>query len=567
MTSTPSTSPAGRRPQLAQGAGPPGAGPPGTDTPSTDPPSVGPPSTEPDRGPARRARAQRRLAALARRATAGQPLRRTLVASIVALFVVVTVATTLATVLVTQESLERQLDAQVVQTAARAVDRWGHRRTPRGGDLATRPTDGPTTGQTPSGDAPPSGLGGNYLLLDVRRGDVRQFIVFTHEGSRATDEHELDDAQERLLEAPLGASPVTVDLGHDFGTYRVIRSETPDGEVLVSGIPTRAMDDTLRTIVLVTVAVGLLGIGALGLATAWLVRVNLRPLERVAGTAGRVSRLPLHEGKVLLAERVPTADTDTRTEVGQVGSALNELLDHVDSSLQARHASETQLRQFVADASHELRTPLATISGYAELSRRETSPVPEGTRHALSRIESEAARMARLVEDLLLLARLDAGRPLERAPVDLTRLVIDTVSDARAAGPDHRWKLDLPAEAVETTGDQSRLTQVVVNLLANARAHTPPRTTVTARVRAEGGNALIQVADDGPGISPDLLPRIFSRFARGDAARHRACGSTGLGLSIVQAVVTAHHGTVQVASTPGGTVFTVRLPLRLPERP
>ncbi len=500
------------------------------------------------------------LTNVSRRVTAGQPLSRTLVASIVALFIAVTLATTVATVLIAKESLGRQLDAQVVQTANRAWDRWGHRRPLRGGDLTPRQGGSPTAGTTTAEDAPPAGLGGSYLLLDLRDGEVQQFVVFSADGTRATDSHELDMAEEQLLDASLGGAPMTVDLGHDFGTYRVIRSQNSDGNVLISGIPTRAMDDTLRTIALITVAVALLGMIVLAAGTAWLVRVNLRPLQRVAATAGRVSRLPLHEGKVLLAERVPPADTDKRTEVGQVGAALNELLDHIDSSLQARHASETQLRQFVADASHELRTPLAAISGYAELSRRETSPVPDGIRHAIGRIESEAGRMARLVEDLLLLARLDAGRPLERTPVDLTRLVIDAVSDARAAGPQHRWQLDLPPEAVEAYGDQARLTQVVVNLLANARAHTPPGTTVTVRVRAEPGKALIEVADNGPGIAPDLLPRIFSRFSRGDAARTRTSGSTGLGLSIVEAVVAAHRGTVSVTSAPGRTTFTVTIP-------
>jgi len=298
------------------------------------------------------------------------------------------------------------------------------------------------------------------------------------------------------------------------------------------------------------------------------VRRNLAPLQRVAHTATRVSRLKLDSGDVALAERVPEADTDPRTEVGQVGLALNKMLDNVDSALQARHESETRVRQFVADASHELRTPLASIRGYAELSRREPEPEPPGVTHALGRVESEALRMSALVDDLLLLARLDAGRPLERQPVDLTMLAVDAVSDARAAAPDRQWRLDLPEEPVELTGDAHRLHQVVANLLANARTHTPAGTTVTTTVRQESGGVRIAVHDDGPGVPPALQPNVFERFTRGDDSRYRGQvngngtgnGSTGLGLSIVAAVTQAHGGRVELVSRPGDTTFAVTLP-------
>jgi two-component system OmpR family sensor kinase len=244
--------------------------------------------------------------------------------------------------------------------------------------------------------------------------------------------------------------------------------------------------------------------------------------------------------------------------VGQVGSALNRMLDNVESALEARQESEMQLRQFVADASHELRTPLAAISGYTELTRRgELSPDIE---YSLTRIASQTERMTALVEDLLLLARLDAGRPLERGEVDLTRLVVDAVADAHAAGPDHKWQLAVPDEPVVVPGDGSRLAQVLANLLANARTHTPPGTSVTVALGEDRRYAQLSVSDDGPGIPPDLLPHIFERFARGSTSRSRDNGSTGLGLAIVRAVVAAHHGTVDVASRPGRTEFTVRLP-------
>jgi two-component system OmpR family sensor kinase len=273
-----------------------------------------------------------------------------------------------------------------------------------------------------------------------------------------------------------------------------------------------------------------------------------------------VSQLQLDSGQVALAPRVPAADTDTRTEVGQVGTALNRMLDNVADALNARHASEQRVRQFVADASHELRTPLASIRGYAEYSLRQRADLSEPVAHALVRVQSEADRLSELVEDLLLLARLDAGRPLERDRVDLSQLVVEALSDARAAGPDHVWSLDLPGEPIETDGDLRKLQQVLVNLLANARVHTPAGTRVHVALARVDGRPTLRVEDDGPGIPLELQPEVFTRFARGDASRNRVAGSTGLGLSIVEAVIAAHNGHVAMDSRPGHTVFTVTLP-------
>ncbi|MFD0269720.1 sensor histidine kinase [Streptomyces sp. NPDC127106] len=343
-----------------------------------------------------------------------------------------------------------------------------------------------------------------------------------------------------------------------LGTYRVLAS--PDG-ALALGYPLTEVDSTVSRLIAVEVCVTLAGLIAASLAGQALVGVALRPLHRVAATATRVSELPLHSGEPVLHERVPEAEADPRTEVGQVGAALNRMLGHVSSALTARQQSEMRVRQFVADASHELRTPLASIRGYAELTRRGREEPGPDTRHALGRIESEATRMTGLVEDLLLLARLDAGRALSLTDTDLAPLVVDAVSDARAAGPDHHWRLDLPDEPAPVRADAARLQQVLVNLLANARTHTPPGTTVTARVSRETTAVRLSITDDGPGIPPALLPHIFERFARGDASRSRAAGSTGLGLAIVEAVVTAHGGHVGVRSEPGRTCFEVRLPL------
>ena len=322
---------------------------------------------------------------------------------------------------------------------------------------------------------------------------------------------------------------------------------------------------------------------------AGLIQFSLRPLRRVAATATRVTELPLDSGEVTLPAGVP--DTDPRTEVGRVGAAFNRMLFHVEKALGRRAASEARLRRFAADASHELRTPLSAIRGYAELALRHPGPVPEDVTHALRRVQSESARMTVLVDDLLLLARLDAGRPLEREPVDLSRLAIETTSDARVARGDHRWRLDLPDEPVMVQGDEHRLHQVMANLLSNAGKHTPAGSTVsvalalgatvTATGTATAGTAAVQrgvvpsgprvelsITDDGPGIPPELLPELFERFTRGDTGRARevsAAGkSTGLGLAIVDAVVAAHGGCITVTSRPGMTRFAILLPL-LPE--
>ena len=287
----------------------------------------------------------------------------------------------------------------------------------------------------------------------------------------------------------------------------------------------------------------------------------------MAATATRVTELPLASGQVTLPDRVP--DANPRTEVGQVGAAFNRMLGHVEAALARRAASEARLRRFAADASHELRTPLAAIRGYAELALRHPGPVPGEIEHALRRVESESARMSVLVDELLLLAQLDAGRPLAQEPVDLTRLAIDATSDARVAAPTHRWLLELPDEPVQVRGDEHRLHQVLANLMSNAAQHTPPGTTVTVTLTTTNGSpgspgdVQLSVTDNGPGIPPDLQPTLFERFVRGDTARTHQAGqaaSTGLGLAIVDAVTTAHGGTVHLDSQPGTTRFTITLP-------
>ena len=381
----------------------------------------------------------------------------------------------------------------------------------------------------------------------------------------------------------------TVTLTSLNGEYLLTKVQASPDDVLITGLPLATVDNTLNNVEntehVVFAAVLLLAV-VLG---AGLIQVSLRPLRRVAATATRVTELPLDSGEVTLPAGVP--DTDPRTEVGRVGAAFNRMLFHVERALGRRAASEARLRRFAADASHELRTPLSAIRGYAELALRHQGPVPEDVTHALRRVQSESARMTVLVDDLLLLARLDAGRPLEREPVDLSRLVIETTSDARVARGDHHWRLDLPDEPVMVQGDEHRLHQVMANLLSNAGKHTPAASTVsvalalgaTATVTGAttAGTAAVQrgvvpsgprvelsITDDGPGIPPELLPDLFERFTRGDTGRARevsAAGkSTGLGLAIVDAVVAAHGGCITVTSRPGMTRFAILLPL-LPE--
>ncbi|MFE1962124.1 sensor histidine kinase [Streptomyces sp. NPDC059479] len=355
-----------------------------------------------------------------------------------------------------------------------------------------------------------------------------------------------------------------------LGAYRVTAIPGDDKDVLVTGLPLRPVKETVHRLEGVEAAVFGVTLVATGTVGALWVRLSLRPLRAVTATAASVAELPLASGEVAMPDPVPVGDP--HTEVGQVGTAVNRMLGHVGNALERRQAGEERLRRFAADASHELRTPVANVRGHAELALRHRSPVPAEVRRALNRIQSESERMSRLVDDLLLLARIDAGRALDRGPVDLTRLVLDATDDARAAGPGHRWLLDLPEKAVTMTGDEHRLHQVIGNLLANARSHTPDGTEVSIRLSAGPGAAgpgaiRLTVADNGPGIPARLLPEVFDRFVRADGSRSRKGGRSGLGLAIVHAVVTAHGGTVDAMSGDGRTEFTVTFPAPPPNPP
>ena len=412
------------------------------------------------------------------------------------------------------------------------------------------------------GDAPSprDALRPGAVVLVESRGEVVAAGYVADDGSALP----LSQSQtDRLLALSSDGVPVSMALGDPLGDYRVLSEITGDDERLVVGLPLAESRSTTTQLLLIIALVTTVALAATAVIGSAVVRSALRPLGRVTATATRVSELPLAKGEVTLAERVPEADADARTEVGQLGAAINRMLDHVASALLARQRSEEKVRRFVADASHELRTPLTSIRGYAELTRRSGHDLPPDVVASMARIESESVRMTSLVEDLLLLARLDEGRDLEFRSVDVSRILIDAVSDAHAATPDHEFAVDLPDAPVELVGDDSRLRQVVANLLANARVHTPPGTAVTVALEQREA-AIITVTDNGQGIPPERQAELFERFTRGDESRSRAAGSTGLGLAIVRAVVEGHGGTVSVASRPGHTAFTVTLPLRHP---
>jgi two-component system OmpR family sensor kinase len=475
-------------------------------------------------------------------------LRRTLILSVLGLIALAGIVIGLVSTLALNSFLLTQLDAQVREASNRTL-------------MSLQ------SSSSPNGPRPELSLGqasGTVVAL-VSGGVATSGVVLDEYGQlQSLTEVEL----EALDTVTASADPTSFTIG-DLGAYRIdTQVITTAGDIVVTGLPLDDVTSTLSRQIIVIAGITAITMVVAGVAGLLIIRLALRPLDRVTATATRVAELPLDRGDVALAERVPAVDTDPASEVGRVGLAFNRMLEHVASALTSRQRSENKVRQFVADASHELRTPLASIRGYAELTRRTVDDLPPDVAHSLGRIESEATRMTTLVEDLLLLARLDSKPELARDEVDLSLVLVDAVSDAHVAGPDHRWELDLPEEPVTVSGDAHRLHQVFANLLANARVHTPAGTTVVASVRVKeseaGGEpaALVEIADDGPGIDPELVPTLFERFVRGDGSRSRHAGSTGLGLAIVKAVVDAHGGDVSVRSAEGSTVFAVTLPLR-----
>lgn len=594
------------------------------------------------------------------------PFRRTLafrtVAGVVLLLAAVLAATSIFITVLTQRTLDAQLNDAVRQSMARSAAFAGGedisedrpQTLPEATDApedsgaaaatASPGEDNDATGERDPLETPGQPVG--VLSVEVVDGVVTRATYLTSQGTsqdlpeadiamlqeqglgeveQATKPEDVNEAPLHRLELSLGNYCVgAVDLGAGEGdpaeqgnasegaaaepSAQTGATEGKSTRVIVTGLPTAQVENT-RDVLLAGVtggsAAALLVTALLGL---WWIRRSLRPLARVSSSAAQVAALQLDSGEVPVRDHLVQGElARPGTEVGDVGYALNLLLINVDDALQQRNASEAQLRQFVADASHELRTPLASVRGYADMLRLSEQLTPQG-RVSLERLLTQAQRMGGLVDDLLLLARLDAGRAPEAKPVDLGEIVAEAVMDATAAGPDHRWDLEVPAEPVTVSGDALQLTQVVGNLLSNARKHTPPGTSVRATLTSRGRQAVLHIDDDGPGIPAQLKDHLFDRFARADTARtHRSGdvasssapsgpesrtasgdsseaqpnpspgagsrtvsgeGSTGLGLAIVRTVAEAHGGEADVESPPRGqergTRFIVRLPLAPP---
>ncbi len=348
---------------------------------------------------------------------------------------------------------------------------------------------------------------------------------------------------------------VTVGAAGSDERYRMLgRVEGRLGGVTVAALPMEDVDDAVRRLVAVEVVAVLSVLAVLGLVTGWVIRLGIRPLRRMTATAGAIAGGDL-------SQRIP--ESAPGTEAADLGVALNAMLGRIEEAFDERTASEARLRRFIADASHELRTPVTTIRGYAELYRTGALDRKAELAEAMRRTEQEAVRMGTLVEDLLHLARLDQGRPLERAPVDLAAVAADAVLDAQAVAPDRTLAVDGPTELV-VQGDEGRLRQVTANLVGNALVHAPGA-RVDVKLARRGDSAVLEVADDGPGMAPADAAKAFERFYRADASRQRHRGGSGLGLAIVEATVRAHGGTVAIDTAPGeGTTVRVELPLAAP---
>jgi two-component system, OmpR family, sensor kinase len=391
---------------------------------------------------------------------------------------------------------------------------------------------------------------GTYAALVDERGRVQREAGFAFDRDAPRPEIPAELVRTQAVERePTLTTVRAVGGGIEF---RLIAESRGTEGTLVVALPLTEVRATQRQLLLLVGLVGALVLVLIGVAAYWLTRRELSPLERMAKKSQAIAAGDL-------SQRVEP--DDPRTEVGQLGGALNAMLAEIERAFAERLAAEERLRQFVADASHELRTPVTSIRGYAELFRRGAGDRPDDLASVMRRIEQEGKRMGELVEELLLLARLDQGVPLEREPVDLSAVVDAAVDAARAADPKRPIDVDAQRPLI-VVGAESRLRHVVDNLLTNARVHTPTGTPVHLRLAAEDDEVVLEVADEGPGVPAEEADRIFARFYRTDRARTRSQGGVGLGLAIVRSVVEAHGGEVVYRARPrGGSVFRVVLPL------
>ena len=466
-------------------------------------------------------------------------LRRRLLVGLVAVAAVLVVTNLVLSGTIRSFLLDR-VDRQLVDVASRPVFGGGG-----GGPGGRRPA-------LPEAEA----LSEYYIaVVDPTTGQLRRVASAFVDEDQPPPSFDLATVRAHVRARGTAPAPFTVGSTEGSGRWRLVALDDPRrAAFVVVGVSLDEVRDTVGRIRAVQVAGTLAVLAALGLVSWWMLRLGVHPLEDMARTAdaiagGDLSHRVDHPGE--------------RTEAGRLGVALNAMLSRIEGAFRDLEASEERVRRFAADASHELRTPLTSIRGYAELWRAGGLRDDAELADAMRRMEQEASRMGALVDDLLLLARLDQRRPLDRAIVRLDELAADAVRDARAVEPDRPIALTVEPVAVE--GDEARLRQVVGNLLANARVHTPPTAPVHVTVGRHDGVARVEVADEGPGMPPEVAAQVFERFYRADPSRARAGGGTGLGLSIVAAIAEAHGGRAAVASTPGrGSRFTVELPVGSP---
>ena len=467
-------------------------------------------------------------------------LRLRLLLTLAPLFVIGLVAADLGTYAALQSSLLQGVDQQLndIHLGVESV--------------LLHPDEGPPGGYGPGGGENPEYAfpAGTYGEIVGGSGTLQSGFLYGSRLLQASSNPELPSSTASL---PQGGVVTMTGTGA-WQSYRLLVTPLAgtSGAYLVVGIPLSGLHNTLNTLLWFEIAISS-GITIIVLVVTWLlVRRGMRPLERMGDTARSIAATGL-------GRRV--TPSNERTEVGRLGLALNTMLGQIERAFAERDVTEQRLRHFVSDASHELRTPLTSMRGYAELLQRNPDMSREDVLLAVRRIEDETRRMGLLVDDLLLLARLDQGRPLDRAPVDLTSMVNDAVSDARAADPGRAVTAHVASPLV-VTGDDLRLRQAVANLVRNALVHTPAGTPVEVSLEQLDGHAEIDVVDHGPGVPAAQRERIFERFHRADPHRSRDQGGSGLGLSIAAAVVNAHGGRISVADTPGGgATFRIELPI------
>jgi two-component system OmpR family sensor kinase len=394
---------------------------------------------------------------------------------------------------------------------------------------------------------------GIYIGSVDTQGQISWAPIGTRPGETPLPQPDL--SVERATGALVDGHPFTVPAVSGDTRFRVQLERLGGGLTLIVAAPLDEVDDTLHRLLAVELVVALSVLVAILVLGLWLVRLGLRPLGRIELTAAAIAGGDL-------SQRVE--NDDSRTEVGRLGGALNTMLGQIEEAFDERTASEQRLRRFVADASHELRTPLAAVRAYAELFDRGARERPDDLERAMTGIQRESRRMGLLVDDLLLLARLDQGRPLERKPVELGEIVREAVEAARTLEPGRPLELEVP-EPVEVVGDREQLRQIFDNLLSNVRAHTPPASAATVRVLARGDDAVVEVADTGSGLSDAQLEHAFERFYRGDMSRSRDAGGAGLGLAITAAIAESHGGDAAVVNEgrDGGQGLTVRVAIPL----